>query len=446
MPHWKMLRWLVVPLGAVGIVTGIDLAQSPQPASALSAADWTPAGYGPPDYSATMRQISDQLDLGRERADNEPDQWLRQESLARAYMTRSRFSARYDDLAEADRILTSARAKAPSNSGPVLSIAVLAMMSHRLKASEKALQVIDTWAVPPEPGEMAEILGLRGDLAFYRGDMRRSQSFYEQAGEIESGSAIAHRNANLAKARGDYDTAIQHFLQAATDKAREAPYQHANTALQIGSIEQARGNYGEAVRWFAIADQQFPGFWLIEAHRAQASAVTGDLPGAVKAMRKIAQAHPAAEVMDALAMLLRSSGQVAESRQWAARAKEEWQRRLALAPEAAYGHALEHELVFGTPSRALDLARKNVAARPFGEARVMLASAFMVNGRYSDALTELETAEGSGWRSAPLFALKAQIYELTGKKAEAETARRSATALNSQIFSPETALIWFGHG
>jgi hypothetical protein len=146
-------------------------------------------------------------------------------------------------------------------------------------------------------------------------------------------------------------------------------------------------------------------------------------------MRKVANAHPTAEVMDALAMLLRASGEASESRQWAARANEEWQRRLALAPEAAYGHALEHELVFGTPPRALELARLNLAARPYGESRI-----------------ELDRAEASGWRSAPLFALKTQIYELTGKPEMAKEARRTALALNPRIFSPETALIWFAHG
>ena len=446
MPCWKKLRWLALPLAAVGIATGIDLTQSPVPTSRLSAADWTSAGYGPADYSATMRQISDNLDLASERTANGPDQWLRQESLARAYMTRSRFAERYDDLATAEKILAEARAGAPGNSGPLLSIAALSMMGHRLRDSERALDVIDSWAVPPEPGEMVEVLGLRGDLAFYRGDMAAAQKLYDEAEAIRGGSAVAYRRANLAKAQGDYDAAIQGFLGSAVGEKRGTPFFHASTALQIGAVEQARGNYAEASRWFTRADRQFPGFWLFEAHRAQSKAVAGDLQGAIAAMRSVAEDHPAAEVMDALAMLLRSSGEATESRLWASRAGEEWKRQLSLAPEAAYGHALEHELVFGTPERALMLARKNLAARPYGGSRVLLASALIMNGRYQPALDQLEAAEASGWRSAPLFALKAQIYELTGRAADAEEARKSALALNPRIFSPETSLVWFGHG
>lgn len=137
MPHWRYLRWLVVPLGAVGIVTGIDLAQSPQRGSRLSAADWTAAGYGPGDYDTTVRRLAEQFDLAGERSANGPGQWLRQESLARAHMARSRFATGYEDLAQARRILDHALSEAPVNSGPLLSIAVLGMMSHRLAAPAK---------------------------------------------------------------------------------------------------------------------------------------------------------------------------------------------------------------------------------------------------------------------------------------------------------------------
>lgn len=445
MPHWRKLRWLVVPLGAVGIATGIDLSQSPIPASPLSAADWTPAGYGPANYTATIRQIANQFDLVHERTEKAPSQWLRKESLAKAYMTRSRFTVRYDDLAAARRILDEARAAAPGNSGPLLSIAVLGMMSHRLRETEQALNVVNTWAVPPDPGERIEILGLRGDIAFYRGDMAGARLRYEEGASLDKGAAVTYRRANLAKAQGEYDEAIQLLLGSAVGK-RESPFLHASTAMQIGAIEQARGKYADASRWFDMADKQFPGFWLFEAHRAQSKAIAGDLPGGIAAMRAVAERQPAAEVMDALAMLLRSSGEATESRKWATRAGEEWERRLSLAPEAAYGHALEHELVFGSPDRALALAKNNLASRPYGESRVLLATALVMNGQYAPALDQLEKAEASGWRSAPLFALKAQIFELTGRSSDAADARKMALALNPRIFSPETALVWFSHG
>ena len=163
-------------------------------------------------------------------------------------------------------------------------------------------------------------------------------------------------------------------------------------------------------------------------------------------MQHVAVESGSAEAMDALAMLLRTYGKPAESRAWAARAGEAWRRRIQLAPEAAYGHAIEHEIVFGRPAMALDLAQRNLAARPFGESRLLMANALMISGRNDEALAQLRAAEASGWRSAPLYALRAAILELGGRNDQARAAREAATALNPRIFEAQTALVWFSHG
>ena len=163
-------------------------------------------------------------------------------------------------------------------------------------------------------------------------------------------------------------------------------------------------------------------------------------------MRGVAARSGSAEAMDALAMLLRAQGTGGESRLWAGRADALWRKRLNQMPEAAYGHALEHELVFGTPERALDLATRNLAARPYGESRLLMASALLMNGRTGPALDQLALAESSGWRSAPMYALRAQALELSGRAPDAEAARQQAQALNPHVFEPATALVWFSHG
>jgi tetratricopeptide (TPR) repeat protein len=443
--HRRWLRWAFALLAAVLLAIGIDWVRDRVPAEpALSAAEWGGAGYGPTSFAAAKSQLDAQV-AGREGLlRGQPDDWLHEEALAHALMRRSRLATDYGDLARAEAILAKAVGDAHDPAGPLLSRAAVSMMGHKLGQSAAALDTIARWAVPPDDGEESEIAGLRGDIAFYRGDMAGAGQWYARSAALGGGPAAAYRQANLAKARGDFGEALARFRDAGSP--RDTPFAHASTALQIGAVELARGDYHAAGEWFAAADRQFPGYWMFQAHRAQALAVRGDLPAGIAAMRRIAQAAPAAEVMDALAMLLRANGEAAESKQWAARAGAEWQRRLALAPEAAYGHALEHELLFGTPQRALELARANLAARPFGESRVLLASALIANGSYREALSQLGRAEASGWRSAPLFALKAQVYELTGHPQDAVRAREAATALNPRIFAPETSLVWFSHG
>jgi tetratricopeptide (TPR) repeat protein len=442
----KWPRYLLVPLLAVAVVVGLDWWRSAPVPTPVSAAEWGRAGFGPASYSAAMTQATQQLANARERLGLGPSDWLDEEGIARALMARARLAPDYADLAQAEAVLAAAQAHAPANAGPALSAAALAMMAHRLDASEAALRVADASIVPAGASEQAEAAGLHGDIALYRGDFAGAGRWYDRALRWEPGPGAAYRKANLAKASGRFDEAIRLFQAASPPPARSSPLQHANTALQIGAVEQARGNYAAAEQWFAAADRLFPGYWLFEAHRAQSLAIAGDLPGAIAAMRKVAERAPSAEVIDALAVLLRADGQAAESRQWADRAGAIWAVRLRQVPAAAYGHALEHELVFGAPARALALARANLAARPFGESHLLMASALLMNGRTGEALHHIALAEDSGWRSAPLYALRAQALELAGRGREAEIARKAALALNPRIFAPETALVWLSHG
>jgi hypothetical protein len=102
--------------------------------------------------------------------------------------------------------------------------------------------------------------------------------------------------------------------------------------------------------------------------------------------------------MDALANIAAKRGQQAVAEHWRSRASAEWQRRLRLFPEAAYGHALDHCLEKKDRACALYLARKNHEARPFGEAKLKLAQALTLNGRADEALRLAGEARKSGWK------------------------------------------------
>lgn len=439
-------RYLALPVAAVALLTGVEWFVSETPEAPVSAADWQRSGYGPNSFGEATARHEAEIALGKERVLTGRDQWLRQESLARSYLRRSRLSHTYDELAAAGDILSEAKRLAPDNSGPLLTDAVFAQMSHQLGRASASLKEMDGWAVKSDPSILAESASLRGDLAFYRGDMRGAREQYMTADGYGPNAGVAYRLAILEKSRGNFDAAIRHFADANPEPRATTPLANASTAMQIGGVELARGNYGDAREWFEKADGLFSGYWLIEAHLAQAKALEGDLTAAIAEMKQVARRAPSAEVLDALAMLLRADGQAGESRMWASRAAGIWEMRLAQLPEAAYGHAVEHELVFGTPTRALDLARRNLAARPYGDSRLLLASALLSNGMVNKALEQLALAESSGWRSAPLYALRAQALELSGNKRDAAEAREKAEALNPRIFEAEASLVWLSHG
>lgn len=442
----KNSRYVILPIAAVALLTGAEWLKNDTAEAPVSAAEWESPGFGPASYSAAMAQSDADLSLGKERVSKGSGEWLRHESLARMYLHRSHLSFTYDELSLAGEALERAKLLAPAGSGPSLTDAAFAQMSHQLGRAESSLTALDRAVVQSDPAILAEGASLKGDVAFYRGDMVLAGTLYNQAAKYGSNAGVAYRHARLAKSQGRFDAAIRHLSDAIPDPRMTTPLASASAAMQIGGVELARGNYRNARTWFETANRQFSGFWFIEAHLAQAKALEGDLDGAIKDMEAVARRAPAGEVLDALAMLLRTDGQARESRLWADRASEIWDKRLDQLPEATFGHAVEHELVFGSPGKALDLAKRNFDARPFGSSRILLASAYLSNGAFEEAINQLTLAEKSGWRSAPLYALLAQAYELSSRPAEAEKARKAAVALNPRIFEPETPLIWLSHG
>src|SRR3546814_17364401 len=64
---------------------------------------------------------------------------------------------------------------------------------HRLAGAERALDSMDAYAVPPGRIERAEMIAMRGDIAFYRGRYAEALAAYAQADVIAPGSADFRR-------------------------------------------------------------------------------------------------------------------------------------------------------------------------------------------------------------------------------------------------------------
>ena len=442
-------RVLLIAGAAVLAVGGIIVAErwhASQEAPAMLAVALPEAKYGPADYEAELAAMDWRLELGRERVADGPDEWLRLESLARAELARFSITAVPAELVAAGETLAQARALAPKGSGPLLTSAEYAMSAHDLDAAESYLAIIDKMAVPPEDAARSEVMGIRGDIAFYRGDMERAARFYEQADVIMPTASTAVRRAILLRGQGRFDDAIAEIRKAARLDHTRIPRAMAAYAMQIGMIESARGRYEEAGKMFRQADKLFPGYWLTQLYLAEVEAVRGDLAEAIPAMERLARQTGDPQAMDAAALLNRAAGDEAASKAWSTRAAKEWRKRVALLPSAYRAHAFENELAFGDPARALVLARENAAKRPYGDAQVLVAEALLATDQPAEARKRLLAAERSGWRSAPLYARLSDAEAALGNEAAAEAAADKARALNPHIFGDETGRLWFGHG
>ena len=402
-------------------------------------------GYGPGNFAAAMKSANDHLALGLQDIERGPNEWAYQEEYARALLARYRLSGSFDDLAEAGETLDSAMRNAPRGSGPLLTDAVYNLTVHRNAQVNPILDMFVATAVPPDISDRAETIAMRGDVAFYAGRYAAALQKYREAAKLADGPGIAYRIAQYYKKTGHPDAALREFARAGSMEAHPSPKFLSSLLLQSGTIELERGHWDEAEAYFRKADQAFPGYWLGQAHLAQMIALKGDYAKAARYYEDIIARSGSPEVMDALAALTRMQGDGETSRAWSAKAGEIWQKRVAQLPEAAYAHAVDHELVFGERTRALELAQANYRNRRYGDSAVLLGWALIANNRPRAAAALLEKTGASGWDVAQQHSALAEAYDMLGMAEKSQAERAKAIALNPHIFDAVVPLIWFGH-
>ena len=367
--------------------------------------------------------------------------WLNHAMVGNGYAGRARLTGSFEDYGRAGDAYARAFAVADPGFGPHLDRAAYNVTVHRLGAVAPDLERIDHYAMPVDDATRAVVIGLRGDLQFYRGHYGEALKLYEQARSLDKSMPASFRLANYWAAMGDPDLALRYISEAETKLDPRQQQGLAALEMQRGAIELRRGRWAEAEGHFSRAGRIFPGNPAIEGRIASMRALRGDIAGAIAIYRRIAEGSHSAEAMDAIASLYRAQGDQANAGLWAARAGAIWERRLAMLPEAAYGHALDHFLAFGDPARALDIARRNHANRPYAEAAIGLAWALLANREPAEALRALESVLASGWESADQHVAAAQAYALLGRGEEAEAQRAAALALNPRSLDPSPALL-----
>lgn len=401
--------------------------------------------YGPKTYDDALKLANNGVITATERVTARPQDWINQESYARALLGRARLTQSFDDLQAAVQALAKGKATAVAGSGPLLTDAVANFTVHRLAPIEPDVRTLLASVIPPDKADRAEAESLRGDALFYAGHYADALKQYRVAQGVSDDAGIAYRLAIYDIKTAYPDSARAQFERGARLNHGRTRQFMANTWLQIGVVELSRGRWDEAEAMFRKANAVFPGYWLIEAHLAQMAALRGQTAEAARGYEAILTRIEQPDVMDALAILYRSMGNRAASMAWAAKSEAIWNRRLSQLPEAAYAHALEHELVLGDPARALDLAQKNMAARPYGDSATMLAFALTANNRAVEAVRILDALNKTKWRTAQQYVALSQAQAMLGNSAASDAARDEALKINPRAFDPAASLIWFGN-
>lgn len=430
-PRSGLLKWVMLALLALAALWAMDRWLNSDPAP--TARTWPDSPYSgsapPSSYPEAMQRADVGIVNAQKAAGAASDQWLMHEILASELLSRAQLSGSYEDYAAAERALADAFKVAVKGSGPHMMQASLDFSMHRLAKAESQLAAIDGYAVPPDPGDRAEIAAMRGDIAFYSGDYQGALVKYDEADALVPGAASFRRAIHAART-GSIDQADAYFAEA--ERAYRSPTRQTKgyMALQRGILDLDRGRLDDAMAHFKEADQIFPGRWLIEEHIAEVLNLQGKTRESEKLYRDIVRRTGHPEFIDALAGIAEARGDKAAAKRLYDQAWSIWTRRLKLFPQATYGHAIDHCVARRDWPCALQLAQKNHEARPYGEAKIALAAAMLGNGRVAEARAMIETVLASRWRTADLHSIAADIYTASRMTEKAAEQLRLARAIN----------------
>ena len=443
--RWVAASLVVASLGwAVGHFSRTAPTNEPQFAERATAPVPIPARLAKLDFAAILSQANDAVAKRRDKTLAEPGEWVNFEALASALLARARLTGSFDDYIAARKAADSGMAIAPKGTGPHLVRAVIALATHRLNDAIVDLDAISHYAIP-DMQTTAESTAMRGDVALYHGLYSQADRLYASAEEGGAWTGLTYRRAALASQTGKIELAAKLFTEADTQTLLPTPAFRSDMMLRQGELDLAQGNWPAASATFEQANRIFPGSWRIQMRLAQMLALGGKVAPAIKAFERIAVATNAPEPMDIAAGLYRAKGDATLSKLWSDRAGAIWAKRLAQLPEAAWGHALEHELAFGDPARALAFAYADARQRPFGVALIGLAKALTANRNPAAAAALLEKVNASGWQSVEQHLALADAYTLLGNSDGVEAERAAAVAINPKAFARNPAFVWLDH-
>lgn len=404
---------------ALAIAAGCGPRGSPAVSPAASAA--APAR----SYERERQNLDEAITYARSLAASRPDDGLLPLEVVSLHLERARLTGDYADFGRARQALEARPPSAGAAAAHCLLQARLDYALHRLKQARERL------AACPAGNDQAEVAGLAADLAMYGGQYREAESAY-RALVNQVGTPVHFVRFALFKARTGSPAEAAALLEAAERRYHgPSATMKAWLRLQRGLVALDRGRLDEALAFYRQASDELPGWWLVDEHIAEVLALRGDKAAARDLYRQVVERTGAPEFLDALASLEEEAGDKASAARRRSEARAIHEKRLVEFPEAGAGHALDHFLADAQAApRALALAQANHRARPFGEASIALAKAWLQAGQPAKARTLLEGEIAKGWDTPELHWILAAALEQSGQKGPAEVARRAANARN----------------
>ena len=370
-----------------------------------------------------------------DRVRRDPDDFLAWNELAGRYHQQlrrtgdDRFIARELDAAEKSlKALPAAQ-----NPGGLAALAQARLTAHRF--SEAHAAALELRGIQPGKARPLELLA---DAAIELGDYDEARVAGEQLAKIENAEISAEpRLAKLAIVFGQPDRAREHFekgLARTADFAQPDADLVAWFHLQLGELAFKNGNWEEAEKHYAAADEASPGAYSAADHIAELRAAQGRTDEAIAGYEALAARVPRPEFFQALGDLHASANHPGKAAEWLGRAEDGY---LQSAKQGAV-HFYHHLAGFYAdseedPARAIEWARKDIALRHSIYAHDALAWALYKNGDTAEAAAECGKALATGTRDPHLLYHAGLVRTAAGDTAGGKAALLAAAAVNPKF-------------
>ena len=386
------------------------------------------AAVAPPSYAQLLAELEARIAAAQAEAEQSPQSWGLRERLSALHLEHAQLSGRYEDFDLARKELDQAEAQAGHPGAICLTRARLEFSLHRLEEAAAAVaRCKQRFGLTPEQAQ--ELQGLSAEIALYQG--RYADALAAIRADLAAGETLSGLT-RLSRYHAKTGQRVEAL--ALLDRA-EASY-HGDSAqfrawlqLQRAIVELETGRWENSLAWLHAARRELSGWWLVDEHFAEVQALLGETAEARALYRDIVQRTGLPEYLSAAAALEEAAGNVSGAREMEARASELFRERFRRWPEAAAGHALDHFLGLGDDG-LVAMAEVNGRARPYGDAQVQLAQAYLQAGRVRDARRVITSALKTPWDTGELHWTAAQVLASAGETKEAERHRQRALQLN----------------
>ncbi|MCA9773006.1 MAG: tetratricopeptide repeat protein, partial [Myxococcales bacterium] len=235
--------------------------------------------------SERVARIDRAIAFWTDRAHRDPFDWTAGTRAADAWIERARLTGDWRAYEAAEAALRRSLAVHPDdNAGALGRLARVLVARHRF--ADAAVAIEHALATAPPGRDGAWLHGVRGDVAFARGDFDAAARDYARFEAVTPGPAAWTRLANVAQTRGDLAGA-EKFLRAALDATRErSPESAAWTGVQLAEVLRLSGRPEASERELAEAIRALPEYGPAWLHLADLHEAQGDRPRARRAVER----------------------------------------------------------------------------------------------------------------------------------------------------------------